>query len=131
VEVAEGSTALARVTYALQDASYGAIAVDVNGLPAGAVATFDVAGPEGFTDFVRSGEVLGGLPPGEYRLSGRRVVATYGYEPADETVPVSVAPRAAAEVMVAYAEVTGAIAVSKHGPTTGATACTVRSASEH
>lgn len=130
VEVAEGSTALARVTYALQDASYGAIAVDVNGLPAGAVATFDVAGPEGFTDFVRSGEVLGGLPPGEYRLSGRRVVATYGYEPADETVTVTVATGAVAEVQVAYAAVTGAIAVSIDGLPAGVAAGVVLSGSE-
>ncbi len=70
----------------------GALHVVAGGLPDGALASYDVAGPDGFTAAVAGPDTLGSLRPGPYTVTGRQLTVAddvYRAWPESETVTVT------------------------------------------
>ncbi|MBD3220232.1 hypothetical protein GF314_03240 [bacterium] len=70
----------------------GALHVVAGGLPDGAVASYDVTGPDGFTATVAGPDTLDSLRPGSYTVTGRQLTVAddiYRAWPESETVTVT------------------------------------------
>lgn len=113
-DVSAGLTAHASVTYTL---ATGAMVINASGLPAGAVATVVVTGPNGFTRSAAAGSTISGLAPGTYHVApGPVVVENVTYAPAaptfDVVISASLAPIPAS---VPYLLASGSLIVSLTG----------------
>jgi peptidase M66-like protein len=95
----------------------GRLLVKANGLPSGATPTFQVTGPNGFSQTAVADQVLTGLAPGMYTIGSPNVtVGGTTYIPAAGSLPVAVGASAvAAQATVAYALFGGSLSISVAG----------------
>ncbi len=120
VSVPAGSATQAAVTYTLVT---GDLAVTPSGLPAGVNAALTVTGPAGFSRSLTGADTLVGIPAGTYAVTAAdTVVGGQRYAPDSTTVAVVVTAGTLAEVIVAYSQATGSLAVTITGLPTGAAA---------
>lgn len=120
VAIAAGGTASRTVTYSGQTT---AIAITVNGVPAGAQASILVTGPNGFSQAVTGSTSLAGIAAGTYTISATRIVAgSFGYTPTPASQSVTVTTGDLKSATVAYAVSTGALAMSVSGLPAGVSA---------
>ncbi|HEV8264892.1 MAG TPA: hypothetical protein VGQ06_08060 [Gemmatimonadales bacterium] len=94
------------------DATTGALAITINGLPAGASGDVAVTGPNGYTHHSTATETLTTLSPGRYTISASAVTrSTVGYAPTPTSQMATVMAGGTASATVAYA----AVASSRSG----------------
>ncbi len=111
--VSIGATATASVSYA---GTLGSLAVTVNGLPGGVLASVTVTGPGGFNQAVSATATLTGLAAGSYTVTAANVSSggqTYNAAPASQGATVTAGATAAA--VVNYAGTLGNLAVTIAG----------------
>ena len=87
--------AVAHVLYAL---STGTLQININGLPAGALASVNVSGPANYSRTLTEETVLDNLTPGTYQIAAQHVVSGSLFTPAPVLQQVDVAASAEAAV---------------------------------
>lgn len=100
----------------VEPAQYGAIAITLNGVPAGSQGTVTISGPSGTQTLHSSGSVPG-LAPGTYTVTAANLVidgAVYEASPATQAVTV-VAGNTPAAAGITWTLITGAIAIDISG----------------
>lgn len=102
----------------------GALAIGIDGLPAGVNAAVSVSGGQGYQKSVTTGQTLGGLIPGSYAVVASEVVADgdrYSPAPVSQSVAVT-SGGAPVSAGVAYVLTSGRLAVTISGVPTGTNA---------
>ena len=95
----------------------GRLLVKANGLPSGAIPTFQVTGPDGFSRTAVVDQVLTGLAPGMYTIGSPNVtVGGTTYIPAAGSLPVAIGASAVpAQATVAYTLFGGSLSIAVAG----------------
>ena len=118
--VSRGATTSKTVSYA---GSTTSLAIDFDGLPAGANAAAVVTGPAGFSRTLTGPAVFDAIGAGTYRITASRVVASgAGYDPTPSERDVTVSTGQRRTETVSYALATGALAVNVTGLANGVNA---------
>ncbi|MES2900451.1 MAG: PQQ-dependent sugar dehydrogenase [Pseudomonadota bacterium] len=103
----------------------GTLALTINGLPAGVAAQVKVSGPAGFSQSVTASQTLSALAPGNYTVSGERVVnGALSYDAAPASQAVAIAAGGTGTATVTYSAVPLKIALRELVSVPGAVSAT-------
>ena len=123
VAVSAGAVATATIQYS---ATTGALEISVTGLASGPARPIGVTGPNGFQQTIGDGQLLSRLAPGTYQATAAAAKIgglTYQGSPSTQSAPVTAG--ATASATIAYAPITGALAVAVTGLPGGVAASVV------